>query len=129
MVWGSGPPESGSQPIVVGPGVDPEIWWVVSEDNPFPSSPTVGRGQGLVGGRGLGQAFAQCLFWLHLKQGPGGLGPVRLGRGWRAKRVDVFSWIAAVNKAYLAFLFFSFSFFASSSLSLKTLKAISRSSR
>ena len=26
-----GLPESGSWPIVVGPGVDPEIWWVVSE--------------------------------------------------------------------------------------------------
>ena len=54
MVWGSGPPESGSQPIVVGPGVDPEIWWVVSEDNPFPSSPTVGRGAGFGGWPGVG---------------------------------------------------------------------------
>ena len=36
-----GPPESGSWPIVVGPGVDPEIWWVVSEDNPFSSGPIV----------------------------------------------------------------------------------------
>ena len=43
MVWGSGPPESGSQPIVVGPGVDPEIWWVLSEDNPFSSGPIVCR--------------------------------------------------------------------------------------
>ena len=38
-----GPPESGSQPIVLGPGVDPEIWWVVSEDNPFSSGPIVCR--------------------------------------------------------------------------------------
>ena len=38
-----GPPESGSWPIVVGPGVDPEIWWVVSEDNPFSSGPIVCR--------------------------------------------------------------------------------------
>ena len=36
-----GLPESGSWPIVVGPGVDPEIWWVVSEDNPFSSGPIV----------------------------------------------------------------------------------------
>ena len=81
-----------------------------------------------MGGRGLGQAFAQCPVWLLLKQGPRGLGPIRLGRGWRAKRVEVFSWIAAANKASLAFLSFSFSFFASTSLLLKTLKAISRSS-
>ena len=38
-----GPPESGSQPTVVGPGVDPEIWWVMSEDNPFSSGPIVCR--------------------------------------------------------------------------------------
>lgn len=38
-----GPPESGSQPTVVGPGVDPEIWWVMSEDNPFSSCPIVCR--------------------------------------------------------------------------------------
>ena len=38
-----GPPESGSRPIVVGPGVDPEIWWVMSEDNPFSSGPIVCR--------------------------------------------------------------------------------------
>ena len=36
-----GPPESGSRPIVVGPGVDPEIWWVVSEDHTFSSGPIV----------------------------------------------------------------------------------------
>ena len=38
-----GPPESGSRPIVVGPGVDPEIWCVVSEDNPLSSGPIVCR--------------------------------------------------------------------------------------
>ena len=38
-----GLPESGSWPVVVGPGVDPEIWWVVSEDNLFSSDPTVCR--------------------------------------------------------------------------------------
>ena len=38
-----GPPESGSQPTVVGPRVDPEIWWVMSEDNPFSSGPIVCR--------------------------------------------------------------------------------------
>ena len=43
-----------------------------------------------------------------------------------AKGVEFFSWIAAVNKAYLAFRSFSFSFFASFSLLLKTLKAVSR---
>ena len=43
MVWGARAPESGSQPIVLGPGVDPEIWWVVSEDNPFSSGPIVCR--------------------------------------------------------------------------------------
>ena len=37
-----GPPESGSQPTV-GPGVDPKIWWGVSEDGPFSSGPTVCR--------------------------------------------------------------------------------------
>ena len=36
-----GHPESGSQPIVVGPGVDPEMWWVLPEDNPFSSGPIV----------------------------------------------------------------------------------------
>ena len=38
-----GPPESGPRPIVVGPGVDPEIWWVASEDNSLPSGPIVCR--------------------------------------------------------------------------------------
>ena len=38
-----GLPESGSQPIIVGPGVDPEIWWVASEDNSLPSGPIVCR--------------------------------------------------------------------------------------
>ena len=37
------------------------------------------------GGAGFGvwpgQDLAQCLTWLHLKQGPGGLGPVRVGQG------------------------------------------------
>ena len=37
------PLESGSRPIVVGPGVDPEIWCVVSEDNPLSSGPIVCR--------------------------------------------------------------------------------------
>ena len=50
-------------------------------------------------------------------------GPRLMGqRGW------FFPWISSGNKAYLAFFFFSFSFFASSLL-LKALKAISRSSR
>ena len=35
------PPESGSWSIAVGLGVDSEIWWVVSEDNPFSSGPIV----------------------------------------------------------------------------------------
>ena len=38
-----GPPLSGSQPIVVGPGVDPVIWWAVSKDSPFCSGPVVCR--------------------------------------------------------------------------------------
>ena len=38
-----GLPESGSWPIVVGPGVDPEVWWVVSENNLFFSGPIVCR--------------------------------------------------------------------------------------
>ena len=38
-----GLPESGFWPIVVGPGVDPEIWWVLSEDNPFSSGSIVCR--------------------------------------------------------------------------------------
>ena len=38
-----GLPEPGSWPIGVGPGVDPEIWWVVSEDNLFSSGPIVRR--------------------------------------------------------------------------------------
>ena len=37
------PPQSGSQPIVFGPRLDPEIWWVVSEDNPFFRGPIVCR--------------------------------------------------------------------------------------
>ena len=85
-------------------------------------------GQGLVGGRGFGQDLAQCPIWLHLKQGPGRLGPIQVGQGWWAKGIEFFSWIAVANKAYLAFLSFSFSLFASSSLLLKTLKAISRRS-
>ena len=36
-------------------------------------------GQGLVGGQEFGQDLAQCPIWLHLKQGPGGLGPIRVG--------------------------------------------------
>ena len=36
-------------------------------------------GQGLVGGWGFGQDLAQCPVWLHLKQGPGGLGPIQVG--------------------------------------------------
>ena len=43
MVWVPGPPESGSRPIVVGHEVDPELWWVVSEDTPFSSTPIVCR--------------------------------------------------------------------------------------
>ena len=46
MVWGARAPpptESGSWPIVVGPGVDPETWWVVSEGNPLSSGPIVCR--------------------------------------------------------------------------------------
>ena len=77
-------------------------------------------GQGLVGGQRFGQDLAQCPVWLHLKQGPGELGPIRVGQGWWAKGVEFFSWLAAANKAYLAFL--SYSFFASSSPSLKTLR-------
>ena len=38
-----GPLESGSQPIAVGPEVDPEIWWVVPKDNPFSTGPIVCR--------------------------------------------------------------------------------------
>ena len=38
-----GLPEPGSWPIVVVPGVDPEIWWVVSENNLFSSGPIVCR--------------------------------------------------------------------------------------
>jgi len=53
------PPESGSQPIAVGPEVDPEIWWVVPEDNPFSIGP-LQVGQGMVGGRGFGQDLAPC---------------------------------------------------------------------
>ena len=85
-------------------------------------------GQGLVGGQGFGQDLAQCPIWLHLKQGPEGLGPIWVGLGWWAKGVEFFSWLAAANKTYLAILSISFSFFASSSLLLKTLKAISRRS-
>ena len=49
-------------------------------------------------------------------------GPRLMGQsGW------IFSWIDAANKAYLAIL--SFSFFASSSILLNTLKVISRKSR
>ena len=47
-----------------------------------------------------------------------------MGRGGWAKGVEFFSWTAAVNKTYLAFRSFSFS--ASFSLLLKTLKAVSR---
>ena len=84
-------------------------------------------GQGLVGGWGFGQdLLAQRPIWLHLKQGPGRLGPIWVGQGWWAKGVEFLSWTVATNKAYLPFL--SFSFFASSSLLLKTLKAISRRS-
>ena len=54
-----GPLESGSQPIAVGPEVDPEIWWVVPEDNPFSIGP-LQVGQGMVGGRGFGQDLAPC---------------------------------------------------------------------
>ena len=73
MVWGArAPPQSGSQPTVVGPRVDPEIWWVVSEDNPFSSGPIVCSWAGLVGGWGFEQDLGQCPVWLHLKQGPGG---------------------------------------------------------
>ena len=38
-----GLPESGSWPTLVGPGVGPRIWWVVSEDSPSSSSPIVCR--------------------------------------------------------------------------------------
>ena len=38
-----GPLQSGSRLIVVGPGVDPQIWWEMSEDNPFSSGPIVCR--------------------------------------------------------------------------------------
>ena len=38
-----GLPESLSWPIVVEPGMDPEIWWVVSENNLFSSGPIVYR--------------------------------------------------------------------------------------
>ena len=66
-------------------------------------------GQGLTGGRGVGQDLAQCPVWLHLKQEPGGLHPIQVGlmgqRGW------IFSWVAAVNKAYLGFFPLSFFFF------------------
>ena len=38
-----GLPESGSWPTVVGPGVDPDVWGVVSENNLFFSGPIVCR--------------------------------------------------------------------------------------
>ena len=81
-----------------------------------------------MGGWGFGQDLAQCPVWLHLKQGPGGLVPYGWAEVDGPKGLNFFSWIAAANKAYLAFLSFSFPFFASSSLLLKTLKAISRRS-
>ena len=50
--------------------------------------------------------------WLRMKQGPEGLGPIGVGRGWWARGVEFFSWKAAENKTYLAFLsFFLFRFF------------------
>ena len=36
-------------------------------------------GQGLVGGQVFGQDLDQCPDWLHLKQGPRGLGPIQVG--------------------------------------------------
>ena len=45
--------------MAVGPEVDPEIWWVVPEDNPFSIGP-LQVGQGMVGGRGFGQDLAPC---------------------------------------------------------------------
>ena len=49
---GPPPTESGSWPIVVGPGVDPEIWWVVCEDNLF-STPLFAGGAGFGGWPGV----------------------------------------------------------------------------
>ena len=66
----------------------------------------------MVGGRGFGQDLAQCPVWLHLKQGPGGLGPIQVGQGRWAKGVEFFPWMAVVNKAYLAFLSFFFFLFS-----------------
>ena len=57
-----GPPESGPRPIVVGPGVDPEIWWVVCEDNLF-STPLFAGGAGFGGWPGVwaGLSPVSCL--------------------------------------------------------------------
>ena len=58
-----GPLESGSWPIIVGPGVDPEIWWVVPKDNPFSTGPIVcrwGRVWWVAGG--LGRIWPSVLF-------------------------------------------------------------------
>ena len=50
------PPESGFWPIVIGPGVDSETWWVVSESNLFSSGPIVCRwGRVWWVARGLGR--------------------------------------------------------------------------
>ena len=57
-----GLPESGSRPIIVGPGVDPEIWWVVCEDNLF-STPLFAGGAGFGGWPGVwaGLSPVSCL--------------------------------------------------------------------
>ena len=96
-LWCQAPPESGSQPIAVGPEVDPEIWWVVPEDNPFSIGP-LQVGQGMVGGRGLGQDLAPCPL-VTSEAGPWRVrshkgGPRLMGqRGW------FFPWISSGNKA------------------------------
>ena len=76
-----GLPESGSWPIVVGPGVDPEVWWVVSENNLFSSGPIVCRYGRVWWVAGDLSRTAQCPVWLHVKQGPARLGLIRVGRG------------------------------------------------
>ena len=126
MIWGARASLSlVSGPLLLGLGWTPRFWWLVSEDNPFSSGPIVYRWSRVWWVAGIWAGLSPVSY---LKQGPGGLGPIWLGWGWWAKEVEFFSWLAAANKAYLTFLSFSFSFFPSSSLLLKTLKVISRRS-
>lgn len=66
-------------PLLLGLGWTPRCGGYCLRTIHFPVAPLFAAEAGFGGWPGLGQDLAQCPVWLHLKQGPGGLGPILVG--------------------------------------------------